>query len=66
MALGPVSIEGKKGKQTWAVGESLKFLHCKNYTIIVENLENKEKPQEAKVAPNPNRLIEEYVLHVLM
>lgn len=66
MSLGPVSTEGKKRKQTWAVGESLKFLYYKNYTIIAENLENKEKPKEAKVPPNPNLLIEEYVLYVLM
>ena len=31
-----------------------KFLYCKNYIIIVENLENHEKQNEAKISHNPN------------
>lgn len=34
--------------------------------INVENLQNKDKPEEAKVPPNPNLSIQKYVLYILI
>lgn len=56
--------EGRTGE--WK--KSVKILHYKNYTIIVESIADKKKQSEAKIshhANTTNLLLEKYVLHIV-